>query len=210
MAAVRPPGCPRQPALATGSRADSLRRFLRPGSRFLAAALVHVLFAGCSPRGCVAQAPGGASAVTVPPRSTEFSGRVVRVRDGDSLVVLGEGAPVEVRLDGVDAPELVQAFGGRAKRCVAELAFGKPVRLEIRGRDKYDRELAEVFLADGRSLNRELVSAGCAWWFRRYSTDRDLEARELQARTERRGLWADPDPVPPWDFREEHPRAPDR
>jgi endonuclease YncB( thermonuclease family) len=133
---------------------------------------------------------------------------VVRVRDGDSLVVRTGGAEVEVRLDGVDAPELVQAFGGRAKRCTADLAFGKPVRLEERGKDKYDRVLAEVVLPDGRSLNRELVSAGCAWWFRRYSTDPDLEARERQARAEHRGLWADPEPVPPWEFREAHPREP--
>ena len=70
-----------------------------------------------------------------------------------------------------------------------------------RGRDDYDRELAEVFLPDGRSLNRELVAAGFAWWFRRHSTDRGLEALEREARAARRGLWADPNPVPPWAFR---------
>jgi endonuclease YncB( thermonuclease family) len=136
------------------------------------------------------------------------AGTVVRVRDGDSLVVFVGGTDLEVRLDSVDAPELQQAFGWRAKRCTADLVFGKQVRLDVKGQDKYDRKLAEVFLPDGRSLNRELVSAGCAWWFRRYSADADLAAREQQARADRRGLWADADPVPPWDFREEHPRGP--
>ena len=116
-------------------------------------------------------------------------------------MVLRGGVGVEVRLDGIDCPELAQAFGKRAKGRTSELAFGKAVRVVGRGRDAYDRELAEVFLPDGRSLNRELVAAGLAWWFRRHSTDRGLEGLEREARAARRGLWADPDPVPPWEFR---------
>jgi endonuclease YncB( thermonuclease family) len=201
--------------------------------RPLIAALTLALLGGCSPAGCrdrgAHSRPANPDAVAGPaaarssqarreaprveraaPRPEELWGTVVRVRDGDSLVVIAGGAEVEVRLDSVDAPELVQAFGGRAKRCTADLVLGRQVRLEQKGKDKYDRHLAEIFLADGRSLNRELVSAGCAWWFRRYSRDPDLEAREMQARAARRGLWADPDPVPPWDFREAHPRGPGR
>jgi endonuclease YncB( thermonuclease family) len=116
-------------------------------------------------------------------------------------VVLSGGVGVEVRLDGIDCPELGQAFGNRAKGYTSELAFGRAVRLAGKGRDDYGRELAEVFLPDGRSLNRELVAAGFAWWFRRHSTDRVLESLEREARTARRGLWADPNPVPPWDYR---------
>ena len=126
---------------------------------------------------------------------------MVRVRDGDSIVVLRSGRGIEVRLDGIDCPELGQAFGNAAKGHTSQLAFGRTVRLAGKGRDDYGRELAEVFLPDGRSLNRELVAAGFAWWFRRHSTDRVLEALEREARTARRGLWADPDPVPPWDYR---------
>jgi endonuclease YncB( thermonuclease family) len=133
------------------------------------------------------------------------SGKVVRIRDGDSIVVLDGGAEIEVRLHGVDAPELGQAYGKRAKRRAGELAFGKEVRLESRGMDSYGRELAEVRLPDGRSLNRELVSEGLAWWYRKYADDADLATRERDARTARRGLWADADPVPPWEFREAHP-----
>jgi len=128
-------------------------------------------------------------------------GTVVRVRDGDSIVVMRGGVGIEVRLDGVDCPELAQAFGKKAKNFTSNLAFGKTVRLVGKGKDRYDRELAEVFLPDGRSLNRELVSAGLAWWYRKYSTDRTLESLERSAREARRGLWADANPVPPWDFR---------
>ena len=116
-------------------------------------------------------------------------------------MVLRGGVGVEVRLDGVDCPELNQAFGRRAKGYTSELAFGRAVRVVGRGKDDYGRELAEVFLPDGRSLNRELIAAGFAWWFRRHSNDRSLETLEREARTVRRGLWADPDPVPPWEYR---------
>ncbi|HWR98044.1 MAG TPA: thermonuclease family protein [Candidatus Methanoperedens sp.] len=139
-------------------------------------------------------------------RASQLAGEVVRVRDGDSIVVRVGRRQVEVRLDGVDAPELAQTYGIKAKKCTSELVFGRPVRLDGKGKDKYDRTLAEVFLPDGRSLNRELVSAGCAWWFRRHSADPDLEKREREARAARRGLWADPAPQPPWEWREAHPR----
>jgi endonuclease YncB( thermonuclease family) len=136
-----------------------------------------------------------------PRRPAAAEGTVVRVRDGDSIVVMRGGVGVEVRLDGIDCPELAQAFGGKAKSFTSGLAFGKTVGFEGQGKDRYGRELGEVFLPDGKSLNRELVSAGYAWWYRKYSTDRSLEALERTARKERRGLWAVPNPVPPWEFR---------
>ena len=64
------------------------------------------------------------------------------------------------------------------------------------------RLVADVILPDGRNLNRELVRAGLAWWYRRYAPhDAELEALEAEARAARRGLWADPHPVPPWEWR---------
>ena len=57
-------------------------------------------------------------------------------------------------------------------------------------------------LPDGRNLNREIVKAGFAWWFRKYAPkDKELEALESEARAAKCGLWADPHPVPPWDYR---------
>jgi endonuclease YncB( thermonuclease family) len=66
--------------------------------------------------------------------------------------------------------------------------------------------LANIVLADGRVVNRELVRAGFAWWFRRYaSRDRALAALEEEARGKRLGLWADAAPEPPWVFRKDRP-----
>jgi endonuclease YncB( thermonuclease family) len=152
------------------------------------------------------RAGGGATATPRSSPEVETEGTVVRVRDGDSIVVKRGGIGIEVRLDGIDCPELAQAFGKKAKNITSGLAFGKTVRLVGKGKDRYDRELAEVFLPDGRSLNRELVAAGFAWWYRKYSKDRTLEALEQEARKARRGLWADRSPVPPWEFRANNPR----
>ena len=108
---------------------------------------------------------------------------------------------MKVRLLGIDCPEKKQPFGRRAKERTAALAYGKVVKVRPSGVDRYGRIMADVILPDGRNLNRELVREGMAWWFRRYSTDRVLQALEAEARSQRRGLWADKDPVPPWSYR---------
>jgi endonuclease YncB( thermonuclease family) len=101
----------------------------------------------------------------------------------------------------VDAPERGQPFGARAKQFVSALAFGKTVSVAQRGLDRYARTIGDVTLPDGRNLARELVRAGYGWWFRRYSADSRLASLEAQARAERRGLWVDPNPTPPWEWR---------
>jgi micrococcal nuclease len=134
-------------------------------------------------------------------RVEEFSGRVVGVTDGDTITVLRDSHPTTVRLVGIDAPEKTQAYGQRAKQFAASLAFGQTVTVHATGHDRYMRLLAEVILPDGRSLNQELVRAGFAWWFRKYSHDLTLAHLEEGARDERRGLWADPSPEAPWTYR---------
>lgn len=131
-----------------------------------------------------------------------FTGRVIGVADGDTIRILRIGRPEVIRLRGIDAPERGQPYDERARQHAAALAFGKIVTVEVAGRDRHGRLLAEVRLADARSLNRELVRAGLAWWFRRYSRDPILAALEAEARAARRGLWADPHPVSPWDYRQ--------
>lgn len=143
---------------------------------------------------------GSASAET-------FTARVIGVTDGDTISVLRVGRPEVIRLRGIDAPERGQAYGERARQYAAALALGKVVAVEAAGRDRHGRLLAEVHLPDGRSLNRELVRAGYAWWFRRYSADRTLAGLETEARAGRRGLWADPHPVSPWDYRQTRARS---
>ena len=137
------------------------------------------------------------------PARGDFVGKVVGVSDGDTIEVMRAGRAVRVRLEGVDCPESRQAYGTRAKQFTSELVFGKTVSVQVRGTDQYGRILGEVILPNGRSLNRELVRNGYAWWYRRYSNDPVLQQLEQEARRERRGLWRDRNPTPPWEFRRE-------
>lgn len=135
--------------------------------------------------------------------AADYPARVVGVSDGDTLTVLRDGrTQVKVRLHGIDAPETGQDFGARAKQAASELAFGQVVTIRERDRDRYGRTVAEVILPDGASLNREMVWHGFAWWYRQYAPkDGDLARLEGEAKAARRGLWADPKPVPPWEWR---------
>lgn len=146
-----------------------------------------------------------AFAVLACPAWADFAGKVVAVKDGDTIKVLRDGTnAVTVRLVGIDAPEKTQAFGTRAKQYASDLAFGKTVTVREAGADRYRRTLGEVILEDGRSLNQELVRAGLAWWYRQYAPkDKTLEHLEAEARKAKAGLWIDADPVPPWEYRKE-------
>jgi endonuclease YncB( thermonuclease family) len=131
-------------------------------------------------------------------QAEQFTGKVVGLSDGDTLSVSREGKAVKVRLHGVDTPEKAQAFGTQAQQRTGELAFQQTVTVVIRDTDRYGRVVGEVLLPDGRSLNQELVKAGMAWWYRQYApNDTTLAQLEADARTAKRGLWADAHPVPP-------------
>jgi hypothetical protein len=119
------------------------------------------------------------------------------------MVVRWTGGTVEVRLGGIDAPELAQPGGDAAREALRALADGEAVRVVGAANDRYGRRIAEILLPDGRSLNRLQVEAGHAWQYRQYSDDVTLRALETWAREGRRGLWQQASPQPPWEFR--HP-----
>ncbi len=130
-----------------------------------------------------------------------WSGKVVAVHDGDTISVMHSGRAEKVRLFGIDCPEDGQAFAAGATRFTADFAFGKIAEILPVDRDEYGRVVAWVNVK-GKSLNKELVRAGLAWWYRRYAED-NLELMELEAESRKNqvGLWSQPNPVPPWTFR---------
>jgi micrococcal nuclease len=135
-------------------------------------------------------------------QASTFSGRVVSVLDGDTIEVLHDGKPERIRLNGIDCPEKGQAFGSRAKLATADMIFGKEITLKTHGRDKYGRTIADVLLPDGTNVNQLLVSEGWCWWYQKHAPkDIALQQSEDEAKLEKKGLWADPDPVPPWLYR---------
>lgn len=144
------------------------------------------------------------------PAWADFTGDVVGVADGDTITVLdADKVQHKVRLTGIDAPEKKQPFGNRSKQSLSDMVFNKIVIVETDKRDRYGRELGKV-LAGGKDANLEQVRAGMAWHYKAYkrtqsATDRQAYAdAENDAKVAKRGLWADAEPIPPWEWR--HPK----
>ena len=132
--------------------------------------------------------------------TAQLVGKVVGVHDGDTLTLRTAADTIKVRLAGIDAPELGQPFGKNAKQALSALVFGKMVIVVAQGEDRYDRTLGDVVIAGGR-VTVALVAGGMAWQYRQYDKSPELAAAEAEARAARRGLWADPNPIPPWEWR---------
>jgi endonuclease YncB( thermonuclease family) len=130
----------------------------------------------------------------------ELSGKVVAVHDGDTLTVLVASVQHKIRLNGIDAPELGQNYGRRARQFLSDLCFGTIVTVRVVNVDRYGREVGDVVVG-GVLANAELVRAGLAWHYKQYSKDPALAALEKEARAARRGLWVDRNPTAPWDYR---------
>ena len=132
---------------------------------------------------------------------TRFDAKAVRVLDGDTIEVLADGnRSVRVRLANIDAPEKKQPFGQKSKEHLIDLVAGKQVEIVDLGGDQYGRRIGRV-LVDGQEANVEQVRSGLAWVYSRYNHDGQLPTLESTARSQRIGLWADPHPQAPWEFR---------
>lgn len=132
-------------------------------------------------------------------------GRVVSVADGDTLTVLdAEYQQHKVRLAGIDAPEKAMPFGQVSKQKLAEICFEKSAEVKIVNIDRYERAVGDV-VCDGVYANEEMVKGGYAWVYRHY--DQGFEAfypLEQEAKDAKLGLWLDPEPTPPWQWRRAH------
>lgn len=145
----------------------------------------------------------------LPAAAAELHGKVVGVTDGDTITVLDADKVLHtIRLAGIDAPEKKQAFGQRAKQSLAELVAGKYVTVVTHKQDRYGRDVGKV-LIDGWDVNLMQIERGMGWFYRQYQReltpeDRGLyESAEMDAKEQRRGLWREKAPEPPWEWRKE-------
>ena len=137
---------------------------------------------------------------------------VVAIIDGDTVVVSGWWTKLKIRLDSIDCPEDGQYWGDIAKYGLIKLIGGKSVRLEEHGLDVYGRTLATIYVWQDQkhewlNVNERMVMLGHAWVMRRYydhlPPDRQKQLNRLErwAKSKKVGLWKDPKPVPPWNWR---------
>ncbi|HBM9452796.1 TPA: thermonuclease family protein [Escherichia coli] len=135
-------------------------------------------------------------------------GKVTRVIDGDTIEVktlpekiLVYEIPIRVRLINIDAPEKKQPFGRWSTNQLKALLAGQSVTVSYTQTDRYGRVLGRVVTANGTEANRQQVLKGAAWVYDRYNTDNSLPALQREAQTQKLGLWADNQPIPPWEWR---------
>jgi endonuclease YncB( thermonuclease family) len=137
-----------------------------------------------------------------------FTGTVTSVVDGDTVWVRPSrgGAAIEIRVQGIDAPESCQAWGRQAKDALRRHLLRRHVKVRDVGRDTYGRHLARL-ARDGQDVGAWMVHNGLAWagrWRGRAGPYTDLQAQAVQAR---RGLWSQP-AMEPWRFRRQHGACP--
>lgn len=130
-------------------------------------------------------------------------GLVVAIADGDTLTVLNDQhTQVKVRLAEIDAPERKQAFGTRSRQSLAELCHEKRAEVRVVDIDRYGRTVGRVSCA-GTHANAEQVRRGMAWVYPKYVKDKSLYGLQEEAQAAGRGLWSDPEPIAPWDWRKQ-------
>lgn len=158
----------------------------------------------------IAAAASAIAAATVPMcPARDVAGRPLWrlevVHDGDTVTCLDpEGRRHKVRLVGIDAPEHGQPSGDASRAALVAKLSGRGVRVDGDAFDQHGRLLGRLFV-DERDINRELVAEGWAWAFGGFAPDPDLRAAEDAARRDHRGLWADPRPISPAEWRRLHP-----
>lgn len=133
----------------------------------------------------------------------KINGIASNVYDGDTFkLTKSDGTILKIRLANIDAPELAQAHGQASRDFLKSMIDQKNVGVDILSKDKYLRSVGVVFLND-QNINRMLVAAGHAWHYLKYSKDAELYMIEKKARLNKKGLWQDENPTPPWQYREE-------
>jgi micrococcal nuclease len=136
-----------------------------------------------------------------------IQGRVVGVHDGDTVTILTpEKMQLKIRLEGIDAPELKQPFGQSSKAELSEIVFGKHVSVRSHGTDRYKRTIGRIACGE-IDVNLVMVKRGMAWRYDKYSKERALIEAQIEAKSQRVGLWIDKNPVAPWEWRSKKTRG---
>ena len=150
----------------------------------------------------------------------EFSAKIIAVLDGDTVLIKRASGLVKIRLADIDAPEVshagmdgqppssqkAQTFGETSRRSLSDMVLGKQVKVDSQATDQYGRMVAHLSV-NGMDVNTEQIRRGMAWEYSHFHSNQELIALQEEARQAQRGLWAQGNPIPPWDWRKQHPGA---
>ena len=131
-----------------------------------------------------------------------ITGKVIRVSDGDSFTLLTDNNhEVRIRLYGIDCPEKEQPYSKAAKEFTGNILKVGAVEVEQKDIDRYNRIVGIVIVADSINLNEQLLKKGFAWHYQYYDNNPMWTAYERIARESKQGLWKEPNPISPWQWR---------
>jgi len=155
-------------------------------------------------------------ALSLPASAFSITGKIISIADGDTLTILDEGkVQHRIRIHGTDAPEKAQPFGARSKESLSRIAFGKEAKADCHKRDRYQRYVCKVWVRPPECPACELtldvghaqLLAGLAWYYKAFGKEQSAEDQaryadaENEARARKQGLWRDPEPTAPWEWR---------
>lgn len=129
-----------------------------------------------------------------------FAHKVVGISDGSTLTLLVDEKPMRLRLANIEAPDKAQPHSAASRKSLSELCLGKDATYKQQEFDHRGRAVAVVY-CDGADAGRAQIERGMVWVDPKYNKELTFPAMEAMARRDHRGLWADPEPVAPWDFR---------
>jgi micrococcal nuclease len=130
-----------------------------------------------------------------------LSGIVVDVHDGDTIKLKSGKDVTKIRLAYIDAPELDQLYGYASKTSLMQLTRDKRVDATCHSKDRYGRHLCTL-LVGSEDINAMQVKRGMAWAYLHYAPKgTPLKALQSEAMEGKRGLWAEPNPEAPWEYR---------
>jgi endonuclease YncB( thermonuclease family) len=138
-----------------------------------------------------------------------WQGTVAYVTDGDTLWVRPSSAELDdksarkIRIEGIDAPEVCQAYGEQSKTALKQRLLQQKVTIHSRRVDDYGRDVAKITL-NTQDIGAWMVSQGHAWSYHYRHSAGPYAAQEHEARSGKRGLFAAPAPVEPRVFRRTH------
>lgn len=134
--------------------------------------------------------------------SCDYCVFVTGITNGDTFKgVTKEKEEIKFRIHGIDAPEKKQAFGTKSKENLSVLIFGKTVGIKFQSKDRYGRSVVWVYTPESEDVSAEMLKAGMAWHYKKYDDSAQYADLEDEARVNKVGLWADANPVEPWNFR---------
>lgn len=131
-----------------------------------------------------------------------LTGKVIGVKDGDTVVVIdASNNQTTLRLAEVDCPEKSQPFGTKAKQFTSDQIYRKEIKYVVTDTDRYGRSIAMIYYDDNKYLSAEIIKNGMGWHYKRYSTSKELANFENSARLHKIGLWVEPNPIEPSEWR---------